>query len=453
MMIPDTARTRDADLYAEELRNEYTQCIDEGKDMRALEPLFLAAAALKHGNVKSQIADALSHAAEDAPIAADFPYCEPSDLAEILALRKPYRPLTGQTPDEHTLQRKIRGAWIGRICGCLLGKPLEGIHSEELAVFLTKTGNNPLCRYPLRAELTQDLLCSVSFDLENKVYADMLDSAPADDDTNYTVLAQCLIERHGRAFTSADVLDAWMRLQPVSAYFTAEQVAYRNRCAGLLPPYTALYKNPFREWIGAQIRGDYFGYICPGDPQQAAELAWRDARISHVKNGIYGEMLISAMLAAAAVTQDIHEILMQGLAQIPATSRLYARIMEIIDGYAHAVSAEACFARIHALYDEHTGYGWCHTISNAMIVTAALLYGHGDFGKSICLAVQAAFDTDCNGATVGSILGMRNGIDGIGAQWYEPLHGKLTTQILSIGTVEIESLVQTTLRHIHGGQV
>ena len=451
MTIPDTAYTKDANLYAEELLNEYRQCIDEGLNVQPYEALFREIDKLDPGAVKNQMADALFHAVENAGTVSDYPYNEPSELEAIRALCTSAGSLPA-APDRKTIEPKIRGAWVGRICGCLLGKPIEGIRTEDLNPFLQMSGNMPLHRYPLRADLTPEVLNTIAFDLKNKEYADELTSAPADDDTNYTVLAQALIERFGRTFKSEDVLTMWMREQPSTAYFTAEQVAYRNRTAGLLPPYTATVKNPFREWIGAQIRGDYFGYICPGNPQGAAELAWRDARISHVKNGIYGEMFVSAMLAAAAVTDDIREILAQGLAQIPQTSRLYARVREVIEGFRNGVSSEDCIRQIHTLYDEHTGYGWCHTISNAMIVTAALLYGGGDFGKSICLAVSAAFDTDCNGATVGSILGMRGGIDSIDPYWYTPLHGKLRTQILSVGTVQIEMLVQKTLDHIFGGE-
>ena len=103
---------------------------------------------------------------------------------------------------------------------------------------------------------------------------------------------------------------------------------------------------------------------------------------------------------------------------------------------------------IHAMWDEHTGHGWCHMISNAMIVTAALLYGEGDFGKSICTAVGMAFDTDCNGATVGSVLGMRRGIDCIDEYWKRPLNGKIHTSITGVGTVNIEELVDKTITHI-----
>ena len=159
-------------------------------------------------------------------------------------------------------------------------------------------------------------------------------------------------------------------------------------------------------------------------------------------------MFVAAMIAVAAVNDNIDDIILGGLSQIPETSRLFEAVMKIYDDYKNGVSIDDCFEYIHSAYDEHTDHGWCHTISNAMIVTAALLYGEGDFGKSICIAVGMAFDTDCNGATVGSILGMRGSIDCISDYWKKPINGKIHTSIFGIGTIDIERAVDKTLEHI-----
>ena len=123
--------------------------------------------------------------------------------------------------------------------------------------------------------------------------------------------------------------------------------------------------------------------------------------------------------------------------------------MKIYNDYKNGSTVDECFDYIHSAYDEHTDHGWCHTISNAMVVVAALLYGEGDFGKSICTAVGLAFDTDCNGATVGSILGMRGGIDCIDEYWQKPVSGKIRTSIFGVSLVDIESAVDKTIEHIN----
>ena len=159
-------------------------------------------------------------------------------------------------------------------------------------------------------------------------------------------------------------------------------------------------------------------------------------------------MFVAAMIAAAAVTADIKKIILSGLAQIPYTSRLYESVISVLDMYNSGVSRQDCFDKIHKMYDEHTGYGWCHTISNAMIVAASLLYGNGDYGKSVCMAVETGFDTDCNGATVGSILGMANGIQGIPEYWTKPINDTLHTSIFGVGTVKISERVDLTMKQI-----
>lgn len=433
--------------YPSDLMKEYVQSCEEGLDVEKYKSLFEAVSQLDNGEYKTRMSDVLFDIVLNADMREGYKYNEPNELDEIKALRKLHE-LESVMPDNDTLRKKLLGAWTGRACGCLLGKPIECIRSDELIPLLKETGNYPMHRYILSTDITNEVCSHYKFWLRNKCYADTVDGMPVDDDTNYVVMAQRLIEKYGRDFKSEDVADLWLRSQTVHSYFTAERTAFVNFANGLLPPSTAIYKNVAREWIGAQIRGDYFGYINPGKPEEAAEMAYRDARISHTKNGIYGEMFASAMIALAAVTDNIEDIILGSLAQIPQTSRLYEAVTGIINGYKNGVTVEECFDIIHKAYDEHTDHGWCHTISNAMVVTAALLYGEGDFGKSICIAVGMAFDTDCNGATVGSILGMRNTIDGIDEYWKKPVNGKIHTSLFGSETVDIEKAVDLTLEHM-----
>ena len=154
------------------------------------------------------------------------------------------------------------------------------------------------------------------------------------------------------------------------------------------------------------------------------------------------------MIAAAASTDDIKTIIAAGLGEIPANCRLAEDVKLVVKMFDDGKTSEEVFAKIHEKWDEHSGHGWCHTISNAMIVAASLLYGGGDYGKSICLAVQTGFDTDCNGATVGSILGMANGLESIPEYWGKRYNDKLETSIFEVGTVKISDCVKRTIEHI-----
>ncbi len=442
---PQYTNIHDWEFYSSNLMTEYEQSIEEGLDIETYKDVFSAVARLPKDEHKKKIGDALFEIVINAKQKEGYPYIEPSDLESIKNLRKPYSYKKNVVSN---LENKIHGAWMGRICGCMLGKTIEGIRTDELIPFLKETGNYPMHRYILYSDLDKVDLNKYKFGFQGRCYTDTVDGMPVDDDTNYTVLYQEIIQKYGRDFTPFDVSCAWLTYQPKDAYCTAERVAFCNFVKGYEPPESAIYKNPYREWIGAQIRADYFGYINPDNPELAAEMAWRDASISHIKNGIYGEMFVAAMLAVAAVTNNLKDIILGGLSQIPHTSRLYKEIMSVVDGLENGTSLSECFKAIHKKYDEHSSHGWCHTISNAMIVAASLLYGSGDYGKSICIAVEAGFDTDCNGATVGSVLGMANGIESIPDYWTKPINNTLYTSIFGIDTVKISDRVKLTLEHI-----
>lgn len=434
------------EAYEKDLMTEFTQCMDEGKDMEPYRALFDAAARLPDSAHKAALGDVLFDIVEAAPQRDGYPYYEPSDYEDIVAASAAGRGEgTGglTVPDDAVRHNKNKGALYGRICGCLLGKCVEGIRYDELTRFPKATVNYPMYRYIARSDLNKINVSDYGFPLAGRIYPNgPMPGMPVDDDTNYIILAHILLRDKGRDFTPADVADVWLRYQPKDAYCTAERAAFRNFVDGFLPPDSARYKNPYREWIGAQIRGDWFGWCNPADPTAAASMAWRDACISHVKNGIYGEMWVAAMLAAVAGGADIETGIRIGMEHIPTQSRLHEALMNVLGAFRGGMSANAFFEDLHRRWDDRNGHHWCHTVSNAEIVAASLLWGGGDYAASVGMAVEQGFDTDCNGATVGSVVGMAIGFDAIPAYWTNKISGKLFTSIFGFETVSVDELAE-----------
>lgn len=447
-ILPNVEIAGNWELYSESVMQEYYQCLQEGKDIKKYRNYISAVSELPHSNFKTRVSDAIFDLILNLPDRPDFKYIEPSDYEKIKVLRKPYA-LKNISFDKEKAYSRVYGAWLGRIIGCALGKTVECCSPEEIKSFLKKTGNYPMHRYIYYSDLEKINPDDYRFNFKQSYYVDQFgDFTFADDDTNYTVLSQIIVECHGREFTPYDVAGAWLSAQLRDAHCTAEKVAYINLINGYFPPDSAMYKNPYREWIGAQIRGDYFGYINPGNPEKAAEMAFKDACVSHTKNGIYGEMFVAAALAAAGVCENIEEIILCGLGQIPSTSRFYEDIIYVYECYKSGKSCKEVLRAIHEKYTNAENGGGVHTLPNAMIVAAALLYGEKDFGKSICTAVETGFDTDCNAATVGSILGMAIGVGKIPGYWKEPIKDKLETGIYRSETVEISKCAERTLKHM-----
>lgn len=385
------------------------------------------------------------------PVAVkDYPYREPSELEEIRRERPEHGKnlkLNVPAKGERDLYGRLYGAWLGRSAGCLLGKPLECMMKDRIQGICRDTGNYPV-RYYVSSDVPEEVLKKYDMlgHFAKDAYINMVSYMPEDDDMNYTILGLKILETYGRDFTPEDVAERWLSDLPILHLATAELVAYKNIVNRLYPPKSATFRNPYREWIGAQIRGDFFGYVNPGNPEMAAEMAWRDASISHVKNGIYGEMFVAAMLAGAAVVSDPRQVIEIGLSQIPDKCRLAEKIRWLLGWKEEGLTWEQAIDRIHETYDETNRHHAVHTISNALIVCMSLLYGELDFEKSIGISALSAFDTDCNGATVGSIVGMMLGAKALPEKWIEPLKDTIKSGVDGFGLVKISELAERTLR-------
>ncbi|WP_152190827.1 ADP-ribosylglycohydrolase family protein [Georgenia satyanarayanai] len=437
------------------LAHELVQSAAEGRDVTAVRERWVAAggdpapAVSGAGPVPAPPAlRALARELLDQLAAAPAPPApaEPDDWEEIAALLPPAPQLVGR-PDDAAYRERLVGAWTGRAAGCLLGKPVEKIPRQGIEEILRATGRWPLDRWFTAVGLPDDVAARWPWNRRSAPTSleENISGMPEDDDLNYPILALALLEKHGHGFTTEDVAQLWLDNLPAGRVFTAERAAYRNILDARPVPETATHHNPFREWIGALIRTDLYGWVLPGDVRAAARLAWADARLSHTRNGIYGALWAAALGAATMVCDSVEEVLDAADAAVPPASRLAAAIGLGREAGAACDGSEPSVRegldRLHAAYgDLH----WVHTLGNAATIAFALTAGRGDFGASVSLAVMAGWDTDSAGATVGAVVGGLLGADGIGERWTAPLEGRIATSLPG-GEQPVTGLAERTL--------
>ncbi|NEC69391.1 ADP-ribosylglycohydrolase family protein, partial [Streptomyces sp. SID9727] len=379
----------------------------------------------------------------ESPLAGD----EPDGLDEI-------RAACPQWPHDRNVRpaarERLHAAWLGRAAGCLLGKPVEKLPLEGIRALARATGNWPLNTWFTARGLPAPLAAAYPWNRRSAPtsLAENIDGMPEDDDLNHPLLTLLLLQRHGTAFTTADLARLWLDELPAGRTFTAERIAYRNLLDGIEPPDTARHRNPFREWIGAQIRADAHGWTRPGDPAGAAERAYRDAVLTHTGNGVYGAMFTAAALAEAATGEtDVHGCLATGLRVVPPRSRFAAAVRDGITAAREERDFDTVVDRLHAAYGR---YHWVHVLPNAALLASALTHADGDFTGSICKAVSGGWDTDSNGATAGSLAGLLAGRpDALPDRWTAPLKNRLATSVPGFDGAGFDTLADLTHRLTH----
>ena len=432
------------------LRHELVQSAAEGKDVRAIAAAWTAAGGtleppgggISNRTASRELRQLAGRLLDELAAIPDPASAEPDGLDGIRSLwsEPPALPVI---PAEQDPFDRVHGAWLGRAAGCLLGKPVEKVPRQGIREILQSQQKWPLNGYFTAAGLPADVAERWPWNRASRPtsLAEVIDGMPEDDDTNYTMLALALLEKHGSSFGTDDVARMWLAALPASRVFTAERAAYRNLLEGLEPPETATVRNPYREWIGAQIRTDLYGWVRPGDPRSAAELAWRDARLSHTRNGIYGAMFTAAMGSAAMAATDVSTVIAAGLAVIPPQSRLAGAVRLALEVAEDEPDTERGLDRLHAAYgDLH----WVHAVNNAALVAYGLRVGDGDFTRSICVTVTGGWDTDSNGATAGGVAGAIAGAGRLPARWTDPLQNRIASSLRGFDGAGFDDLARRT---------
>lgn len=413
--------------------DEAEQLLHSGYEVTGLlEQARAAAVASDYSKLES-----LSARLVAAPRASTWKYDENDDAASLLHLADALPILE---VDQGALADRIYGAWLGRCVGNTMGKPIEGLTRAEVEIYLRAVKQWPQTGY---VPLLDALPAGVSHLHESAPFASagLFADVPRDDDIDWTILGLWMLEQHGDALSLIDIGAAWLDRLPFTQTFTAERAAYRNLVRGIPAEHAATIGNPYREWIGALIRADVFGYVFPGRPGRAVRLALTDARLSHVKNGIYGEMWAAALVSTALATDNARHALEVALAIVPDRSRLSHALQSILDLHTAGRSSADALAWVD---DELGHYNWVHTINNAALISIGLLWGT-DFTTSVALTISGGRDTDSSAATVGSVYGALHGSASVPEELVGTTHIFVRSAVRDFDRIEIAELARRTL--------
>lgn len=373
-----------------------------------------AAAALESANphralrIIAEARDALRRC----PMRPDWHYQEPSGFENIRARLESVEP-PPLALDDAAIRDRILGGWLGKNIGGALGAPIEGWTRQRIA--------------DTHGEIT-----------------DYLHQPPStlNDDTAYEIIALHVVEQKGRDFSARDIALEWVERLPIS--YTAEKVAIDNLKRGIMPPGSALFDNPYREWIGGQMRGEVWGLLCPGRPADAIEYAYRDAAVSCDRNGIYGELYDAALIAAAFAEPDARRLLELGLGFVPPRSRFAEVVRDSIrwcDESGTWLEAWGKAERSHA-----GRYHPVHTFPAMCAVVIGLLFGGGDFERATCITAMCGLDADCSAGQTAAIMGAILGASRIPAKWRDPIGDDFETFVVGYERLKTSEVADWTWR-------
>ncbi len=305
------------------------------------------------------------------------------------------------------LKDKIAGAWIGQMIGNIYGLPHENKYVDA-------PGPE---KWPYGYTKNLDKLQKYN-------------GAFSDDDTDIEYMYLLQMKSFGPEPSYANIRDAWM-------YHIRDRVWLANRGAlglmhfGYTPPFTGSKDlNPHWYQIDPQLINEIWAVTAPGMVSYAAYKSDWAARITSDDWGVEPTVFYGAMYAAAFFEKDIHKLIGIGIASLPADGRFRATAYEMIALHAkYPGDWKAAWHEMALKYyvNEHnmTKTIWNANLNGACAILA-MLYGEGDFQRTLDLSCAMGFDADNQAATISGLLGVILGLKGLPKALYLPLEGWTT---------------------------
>lgn len=285
--------------------------------------------------------------------------------------------------NKEELRDKVYACWLGKNVGGTLGGPFEGERKTNDCTGYTTPAGKPL----------------------------------PNDDLDLQLIWLTAMREMGPNNVDAKVLGEYW-LEMITPCWNEYGISKANMHRGIYPPMSGEYKNHWKHSNGAWIRTEVWATLYPGDVDKAVHYACEDAYVDHGSgDGTYATIFVAALETAAFVVSDIHELINIALSKIPEKSYTYQFVTKVIECYENKKTWLETRNIITDMALENEELGWFQAPTNVSYSVIGLLYGEGDFKKSMLISCNCGDDTDCTCATVGSILGIINGTSVIPEDW------------------------------------
>ena len=297
------------------------------------------------------------------------------------------------TFNREQLRDKIYACWVGKNIGGTMGTPYEGRQQlNDIQGFVTQPG----------------------------------EVLPNDDLDLQLVWLRAMDEMGPEAIDSKLLAEYWISF--IGPSWNEYGLGKSNLRAGIVPPMSGeLYNEEWKHSNGAWIRTEIWACTHPGCPDKAIRCAFEDACVDHgFGEGTYAAIFVAAMQSAAFVIDDLRALIDIGLSKVPETCLLARYIRATVKAYDDGMTWQDCREMLLHMNDE-TGLGWFQAPGNVAFTILGLLWGECDFKKSMIIAIDCGDDTDCTGATVGSLLGIMYGMKAIPEDWRRHIGDRIVT--------------------------
>ena len=316
--------------------------------------------------------------------------------------------------NKQILTDKILGCFNGKNVGGTLGAPIEG-----------KNG---------------------FFNVEYFLQQNIINNPAPNDDLDLQISSLNAVRRYGGR-VNAEILSEYFNIF-VNPSWAEYGVGKSNLRRGLCAPMSGYHGNSYKDSCGSFIRSEIWACLCPGHPELATRYAYFDACVDHADEGLYGEIFWAAVQSCAFVENNIRKLIVIGLSYIPKDCTLANGIKLMIDCYdsgkTYEQARDILFTQVAGSFSyqhtklkdiKNTQYtpapAGFDAPNNICIAILGLLYGEGDFGKSMLLAVNCGEDSDCSAGTLAATLGIIYGNSALPEKWIKPIGNVIKVSTLN----------------------